>query len=116
MLPFRDYNPSRTFPIVTISLIVLNALVMLYMVGLDQQGALQGFVYRASVIPLEFTHPGRIVHGIPPLDPVYLTIFTAMFMHAGLLHLLGNMLYLWIFGNNIEDIMGPGRFLIFYLL
>ncbi|MHB9026399.1 MAG: rhomboid family intramembrane serine protease [Armatimonadota bacterium] len=115
MLPFRDYNPSRTFPIVTISIIILNVLVMLYMVRLAQIGELQEFVFRAAVIPAAFTKPGYS----PPvtqLQPEFLTVFTAMFMHGGLLHLAGNMLYLWIFGNNIEDIMGSGRFLLFYLL
>ncbi|HEX2948304.1 MAG TPA: rhomboid family intramembrane serine protease [Armatimonadota bacterium] len=116
MLPFRDYNPSRTFPLVTISLIALNVLVFLYMLTLQAQGdqVLLRFVQRAAVIPLEYTTG----HDIPPesIHPIYLTVFTAMFMHAGFLHLAGNMLYLWIFGNNIEDIMGHGRFLIFYLL
>lgn len=112
VLPFRDYNPSRTFPIVTLSLIVLNTLVLLYMTYLNVQGgdtALQHFVDLHAVIPDHFTHPEN---GEVP----WLTIFTAMFMHAGFLHLAGNMLYLWIFGNNIEDIMGPVRFIIFYLL
>lgn len=110
MLPFRDYNPTRSFPIVTISLIVLNVLVFLYMLSLQAQGdkALNTFILHAAVVPARFTS-GEIS------PPVALTIFTAMFMHAGLLHLGGNMLYLWIFGNNIEDIMGPVRYLIFYL-
>lgn len=116
MLPFRDFNPSRTFPLVTVSLIVLNVLVFLYTVTLQVGGgdAYMQFVYRVSVIPYEYT---RGVDLPPPsLQPVYLTTLTAMFMHAGWLHIAGNMLYLWIFGNNIEDIMGPVRFILFYLL
>ena len=117
MLPFRDYNPSRSFPLMTITLIVVNVLVFLYMLGLQTQGdnVLTRFVLHAAVIPVEYTHGGG-VQGIAPMTPVFLTTFTAMFMHAGWLHIGGNMLYLWIFGNNIEDIMGPWRFLLFYLL
>ncbi|HEY3377611.1 MAG TPA: rhomboid family intramembrane serine protease [Armatimonadota bacterium] len=116
MLPFRDYNPSRSFPIVTISLILLNTLVFLYMLSLQAQGAgvLEEFVKRTAVIPIEYATGKALYPGT--LQPIYLTVFTAMFMHAGFLHLAGNMLYLWIFGNNVEDIMGSGRFLLFYLL
>ncbi len=119
MLPFRDYNPSRSFPLVTISLIAVNVAVYLYMFSLQLQGehVLNSFYYHAAVIPADFLHvPWRNHHVPPPLDPVWLSIFTAMFMHASVLHIAGNMLYLWIFGNNVEDIMGPLRFLLFYLL
>ncbi len=112
MLPFRDYNPSRTFPLVTIAIIVLNCAVLLYMYYLQiavSDKALDQFVHTYAVIPHAFVYPGN--SGIP-----WWTIFTAMFMHAGFVHLAGNMLYLWIFGNNIEDIMGPVRYLCFYLL
>lgn len=112
MLPFRDYNPSRTFPLVTISIIVLNILVFLYSLYILADGgqtAYEHFIDQEAVIPKLFTHP---VNGEIP----WWTIFTAMFMHAGLLHIGGNMLYLWIFGNNVEDIMGPVRYLIFYLI
>ncbi len=117
MLPFRDYNPSRNFPFMTLTLVVLNILAFLYMLNLQVQGedTLARFVLHAAVIPHEYTHGGS-VQGVLPLQPLYLTMFTAMFMHAGWLHIGGNMLYLWIFGNNIEDIMGPWRFLLFYLL
>jgi membrane associated rhomboid family serine protease len=86
------------------------------MLGLQQQGDAQllHFVHRAAVTPAEFTGEMRIP--LAAIHPIYLTIFTAMFMHAGFLHLAGNMLYLWIFGNNIEDIMGSGRYLLFYLV
>jgi membrane associated rhomboid family serine protease len=117
MLPFRDYNPSRTFPLMMVTLVVANVLVFLYMLSLQAQGnhVLARFVLHAAVIPYEYTHGGA-VQGIPPIQPVYLTTLTALFMHAGWLHIGGNMLYLWIFGNNIEDSMGPWRFLLFYLL
>ncbi len=116
LVPFRDYNPSRTFPLVTVSLVVLNTLVFLYMASLaaESESALNAFVMHAAVIPAELV--GRDLPGVTPLQPVWLTLFTAMFMHAGPLHLVGNMLFLWIFGNNIEDAMGSFRFLMFYLL
>jgi len=115
MLPFRDYNPSRTFPLVTIAIIVANVLVFLYMIGLYSEGptVLNSFVMRASVIPAVITGEAPVGN---QLQPVWMTIFTAMFMHGGPVHLFGNMLYLWIFGNNVEDIMGSGRFLAFYLI
>jgi membrane associated rhomboid family serine protease len=115
---------------VTIALIVINAFVYLFLQpksGIDFSGnsLKQGALFHYGAIPYELTHPGQHCDlnaggcgksvsdgGIPTL----LTIFTSMFSHAGLLHLGGNMLFLWIFGNNVEDSMGPVRFLIFYLL
>lgn len=113
MIPYKDLAPSRRFPFVTILLIALNVTAFLYQIFLPEPAA-TGFVYRFAVIPLEF----RLGHNIelsPGLAPL-LSIFTAMFLHGGWLHLIGNMLYLWIFGDNVEDRMGPVRFLIFYLL
>lgn len=115
MLPFRDINPTRNFPLVTISLIVINTLVFLYMLSLQAQSAdvLEQFVTRAALTPQYLTTghaPAEVMH------PIWLTVFTAMFLHGGPVHLAGNMLYLWIFGNNVEDIMGPVRFVCFYLL
>lgn len=116
MLPFRDYNPTRHFPLVTIALIICNVMVFLYMLSLEAQGEhyLEAFVQRAAVIPAIFTNYGST--NARTLEPFWLTVFTAMFMHAGPVHLLGNLLYLWIFGNNVEDIMGGVRFLLFYLV
>jgi len=119
MLPFRDHNPTRSFPIVTILLIVLNVLVFLYMLNLRTQSdaALNDFVMRVSVIPNNFLAimQGKAI-GQDTLHPVLITALTALFLHGSFLHLAGNMLYLWIFGNNIEDIMGSGRFLLFYIV
>jgi len=117
MLPFRDYNPSRSFPLITVSIVVLNVLIFLYMVYMNVESgdtALQHFIYRYSVVPAAFLPAVRLP--MPNLQPAVLTLFSAMFLHGGWLHLLGNMLYLWIFGNNVEDIMGSARFLAFYLL
>jgi membrane associated rhomboid family serine protease len=113
VIPYKDLAPSHRFPFVTILLIAVNVAAFLYQIFLPEPAATE-FVYRYAVIPLEF----RLGHNIelsPGLAPI-LSIFTAMFLHGGWLHLIGNMLYLWIFGDNVEDRMGPFRFLIFYLL
>lgn len=103
MLPLGDDNSTRrTFPIVTYALILANVLIFLAeLAGGDQ------FIYRWSFVPAYFV-------ANPSVE--WITIFTSMFMHAGWMHIIGNMLYLFIFGDNVEDAMGHGRFLIFYLL
>jgi membrane associated rhomboid family serine protease len=109
MIPFKDDNPTHTFPILTIGLIILNALVFLWQIGSPVNP--QRLVYAYGAIPrLLLTF-----RDIQPIHPFF-TVFTSMFMHGGLLHLGTNMLYLWIFGNNIEDRLGHLRFFIFYLL
>src|SRR5687767_9067028 len=100
MIPLRDVIPSRTFPFFTISFIVLNTIAFLYEQSLPQQ-ALETFVHTYGAIPVR-------IDG--------LTIFTSMFLHGGWMHFLGNMLFLWIFGDNVEDRLGHGRFVAFYLL
>ena len=114
MLPLRDINPTRRFPVVTLTLIGINVVVFLFELLLETVGALDIFVMAFSVIPFEITHGVDLPPTIPL--PVQLTVFTSMFMHGGFFHIFGNMLYLWIFGNNVEDNMGHGRFLVFYLL
>ncbi len=139
MIPLHDDQPTRTFPIVTILLIALNVLVYAAQQTLPLNESW-------SMVPYEITHNtdlagvigqvgqngGVSLHQIPPgvsvplgaqdiyyaasPHPVWLTIFTSMFMHGSLLHIGGNMLYLWIFGNNIEDALGKVRFLLFYLV
>lgn len=99
MIPLRDVIPSRTTPYVTISLVVVNAFVFLYELSLGT--AINEFMYTFGLVPAEFTWP---------------TVLTSMFLHGGFLHVAGNMLYLWIFGDNVEDRMGHGRFLTFYLI
>lgn len=112
MLPLRDVNPTRHFPLMTIILIAVNVLVFLYELILGPQ--VEGFVQSWAIIPYEITHGVDL----PPasIQPIYLTLITAMFLHGGFVHIAGNMLFLWIFGNNIEDAMGSLRFLVFYLL
>ena len=112
MIPLRDENPTTLTPVVTVALIALNCLVFLYQAMLGPSE--EAFVLTFAAIPAELFGQGAMARdaAIPP----WLTIFTSMFLHANILHLGGNMLYLWIFGNNIEDVMGHGRFLVFFLL
>ncbi len=109
MIPFKDDNPATRFPFVTISLIVVNTLVFFMQAVSPSDPGRIAFAYGA--IP-RFLLTMKTVQ---PIHPV-LTVFSSMFMHGGLVHLGTNMLYLWIFGNNIEDRLGHGRFVIFYLL
>lgn len=108
MIPLKDDNPTRTIPFVTISLIAMNILV--FIMQLMYQGNREAVVYAFGAIPHNLTS----FASTQPIHP-YLTIFTSMFMHGGLFHIAGNMLYLWIFGNNIEDSIGHFRFIVFYL-
>jgi membrane associated rhomboid family serine protease len=125
VFPLRDNIPTDHFPFVTVALIVANVLMYFFF----QDGAItlgsptsldyQCNVVEYGVIPYEVTHPGDQVidRACPAQDTsTWLTLLTSMFMHGGLLHLGGNMLFLWIFGNNVEDSMGPIRFIVFYLL
>lgn len=112
MIPLRDDIPSRTFPAVNIILIVLNILVFFYEVSLGSH--LPHFISHYGIIPVRFFHP-RFFHADILLE-VLLPLITFMFLHGGWLHIIGNMLYLWIFGDNVEDRMGHFRYLIFYLL
>jgi membrane associated rhomboid family serine protease len=105
LIPYKDDNPTRTFPFVTIGIIAVNILMFLLQVG----SGLQNSVFKYGAIP----HNILTFKTKQPISPM-LTIFSAMFMHGGLFHLAGNMLYLWIFGNNIEDRMGHLRFIFFY--
>jgi membrane associated rhomboid family serine protease len=100
MIPLRDIIPSRTIPFVTVALIVANTLAWFYEVSLSDAG-LTSFVYAYGVVPASF---------------VPASLITSIFLHGGWLHVIGNMWYLWIFGDNVEDRMGHGRFLAFYLL
>jgi membrane associated rhomboid family serine protease len=102
MIPIRDINPRHRFPAITIALIVINVAVFLYEWSLPEAQLVQLFNQWGFV-------PARGATGA-------LTIVTSMFLHGGWLHLGSNMLYLWIFGDNIEDRLGHGRFLVFYLL
>ena len=90
-----------------------NGLIFFYQISLDL-GDSQRFIFQWAAVPYQITH-GEVLL-IPPLIPLPLTLFSSMFLHGGFLHLFGNMLYLWIFGNNIEDTLGHSRFFLFYLI
>lgn len=113
MIPLHDDNPTEGTPVVTVALILSCILVFLYQVSLPPQPG-EIFVYRYGAIPaLVFGH-SELPEFIATPIPAYSTLITSMFLHGGWMHLIGNMLYLWVFGNNIEDVMGHGRYVVFY--
>jgi rhomboid family protein len=125
VIPYKDENPTLRTPVVTFALIAANVAVWLFLQGMGQSPVLEQSVCQLGLVP------GHLLGGIPPGTTVRLgpeeycrighlsawaTVLTSMFTHGGWLHLIGNMWFLWIFGNNIEDSTGRVRFLIFYLL
>ncbi len=112
MIPIRDRNPSGTFPVVTISIIVLNTIIFLYEISLGHK--LDVFLFQYGVVPLKVLYSTDIPD--TTLVEAYLPFVTYMFLHGGFIHLIGNMWYLWIFGDNIEDMLGRFRFILFYFL
>jgi membrane associated rhomboid family serine protease len=112
MIPIRDDVPSRRIPVVTIGLITANLIVFLYEIALGP--GVEPMLARFGTIPYEVMH--RVDLPPPTIRPVYLTFLTSMFLHGGYGHIIGNMLFLWIFGDNVEDAMGRVRFIIFYLI
>src|SRR5467141_5411059 len=125
MFPYKDENPTERPAVITVAIIIANVLAFLLLQGAGAQGPLARSVCDLGLIPAEILHnarPGSGVELAPGLMcmvdavPKYWTVITSMFMHGGWFHLIGNMLFLWVFGNNIEDVMGHGKFLIFYLL
>ncbi|MBI4493958.1 MAG: rhomboid family intramembrane serine protease [Chloroflexi bacterium] len=114
MIPIGDAPGSRrTFPWVMLLLLVINVLVYLVEASLPQ-AALRQLILSAGVVPTEYL-TGREVGAPPPAGIIYLTLLTSMFLHGGLLHVGGNMLYLWVFGDNVEDALGHLPFFLFYL-
>lgn len=134
MLPIKDDIPTRRFPVLTVAIIAICcAVYFLFEQGLWSLGETGNErVVEYGAIPYELTHPGKecaevsgqvVCEGQPGVSgtapeqaPWWVTIFSSMFMHGSLIHLAGNMLFLWIFGNNIEDSMSELRFVVFYLL
>jgi membrane associated rhomboid family serine protease len=115
VIPLHDDNPTELTPFVTIVLIAICVVVFLYQSSLPREPG-ETFVFQYGAIPsVVFGHaslPGEAAVAIPAA----LTLLTSMFLHGGWMHLIGNMLYLWIFGNNIEDVMGHAKFIVFYVL
>jgi membrane associated rhomboid family serine protease len=127
VVPLRDDNPTSTTPVVVYALIALNVAVFFYEASIPG-GALQQFINTWALVPAELSCslPGDwlvrvsdlrcpLAIGSMPDEAEWITLLSSQFLHGGLLHLGGNMLYLWIFGNNIEDRLGAVKFLIFYL-
>jgi membrane associated rhomboid family serine protease len=145
VIPIKDNIPTDRFPFVTAALILANFVVYILAIrhgGSFISGPSDHEVFKYGAIPLTLTHPGvhcreivtqtpeatqfgtvlvqqvgeQCAKGIPAQIPTWATIFTAMFMHASILHIAGNMLFLWIFGNNVEEAMGPVKYLGFYIV
>ena len=114
MIPLKDDNPTSNRPIVTY--FIIGSCIIIFLIQFSSQSYQTGHLfYSYGLIPSVL-----MGHNQLPMDiyavPAFMTIFTSMFMHGGFMHLIGNMLYMWIFADNIEDNLGPSKFLIFYLL
>ncbi len=112
MIPLKDDAPTASFPFVTLSIIAVNIAVFVYEITLGPE-RLSAFVLSSAVIPHEIISLADVKP--PSIVPLPLTLFSAMFVHGGLIHLGGNMLFMWIFGDNIEDRFGHFKFIVFYL-
>ena len=110
MIPLRDDNPTTLKPVITVGLLVLCVLVFVWQLSLGP--AVEQAILALGVTPAHLLGRNAGNAALPPV----LTVVTSMFLHGGWMHLIGNMLYLWIFGNNVEDAMGHARFVLFYLL
>ncbi len=111
MIPIRDINPTARFPLMTIALIGINIAVFLYQMMLGGRAG-ESFIASYAFVPERLLSPQAAEGKVP----VAATLFTSLFLHGSVLHIAGNMLYLWIFGNNVEDAMSRIRFAVFYLL
>jgi membrane associated rhomboid family serine protease len=110
-IPLKDLNPRRSYPIVNTALILTNIAVFIYEITLPPK-AFQHFIMANATIPV---HVFGWLGGHVPAQSAFLPIFTSMFLHSGVAHILGNMLFLWIFGDNVEDFFGHAGYLVFYL-
>ncbi|WP_349431266.1 rhomboid family intramembrane serine protease [Methylomarinum sp. Ch1-1] len=114
MIPIRDTVVCNTTPVVTWSIMAICSVIFLLMQLLPQESQRQ-IVYLYGMVPIRYSHPQwAITFGLPPDG--YLSFLTSLFLHGGWMHIIMNLLFLWIFADNIEDLMGHGRFLVFYLL
>ncbi len=114
MIPLRDHNPTADAPLVTYALIAVNIVVFLYQFSLLSAGpqAAEAFVMSFGAVP---AHIGAAIGGDYPVLPAFAPVVTSMFLHGGFMHLIGNMWFLWIFGDNVEDELGHVGYLVFYL-
>ena len=113
MIPLRDDNPTTLKPVITIGLIALCTLVFFWQLSLGAHA--EAMIQALGVMPAALFGKQTLSPEFMQV-PAVLTVVTSMFLHGGWMHLIGNMLYLWIFGNNVEDVMGHGRFVVFYLV
>jgi len=113
MFPIKDTVPNRTFPVVIWSIIAPSGIVFYFETKLPDK-SLEHLIKMLGIVPAEFTRPYYRTHHRPIID--YLAFITTMFLHGGWLHILGNMWFLHVFGSKVEDVMGHGRFLAFYLI
>ena len=111
-IPLKDLNPRRTYPIVNTTLILVNVLVFFYQYSLPPH-AFKVFMTTYATVPARFP---AWLSGHAPIEAAFLPLLTSMFLHSGILHIAGNMLFLWIFGDNVEDFYGHFTYLFFYLL
>jgi membrane associated rhomboid family serine protease len=114
LIPLKDDNPSHSTPVISYGIIALCVLVYLWQMSLGPNGG-QAAVFALGLVPAVLLEGASLPPEITIVPPV-VTVFTSMFLHGGWLHLIGNMLYMWIFADNIEDSMGHAKFIIFYLL
>ncbi len=113
MIPIKDTIPRRTYPFTTLAIIVLNLLVFAFELSLPERSQ-NAFIYLFGLVPARYTHPAwAVVQGLP-LDN-YWPFVTNLFLHGGWLHIIGNMWFLYLFGDNVEDRLGHVRFFLFYL-
>ena len=113
MFPLKNDNPVHTLPVFTIGIVAANILIFFYQVSLP--GVIQeNFIFQYGLTPIALTHFSEFADRLPV--SIWLTPLTSLFLHGGLRHVLGNMLYLWIFGRNVEEYLGHFKFLVFYIL
>ncbi len=113
LVPLHDDNPTRRFAVLTAICVAINAAIFLFQASLDERAG-EAFVLGYGMIPAVLGGTAELSEEIPTLDP-WMTVVSSMFLHGSLMHMAGNMLYLWTFGNNVEDSMGRVRFALFYL-
>jgi membrane associated rhomboid family serine protease len=111
-IPLKDLNPRRSYPIVNTTLILVNVLVFLYQYTLPPY-AFKLFMITNATVPARFP---AWLSGHAPFEAAFLPLLTSMFLHSGIAHIAGNMLFLWIFGDNVEDFYGHFTYLLFYLV
>jgi membrane associated rhomboid family serine protease len=114
MIPLYDDNPTERTPVVTIAFIAACTVVFLYQASLPVQPG-ETFIFQYGAIPALLFGKVDLPATMSVAIPAFATLFTSMFLHGGWMHLIGNMLYLWVFGNNVEDVMGHVRYVVFYL-